>query len=363
MVLTVCLVPAASARTERSQTSSSIATSIAGELAKSGAKAAVAQFAPDLVKYTDPTAAGLAQIQSQLAQLDQKLTELRSYQEGVATRLDCVIQRTPLNEILASADEHLRALVDAGRMTDQAQRTKALETLGRDYLLLGTQQGTLHRAIAGDGALVACAKLIEKQQEPFLTSQLAPAVHDYYAAYEAAALSLLTVRLNLMNNGAATPALADQVTREVLGWIDQERALIKPAMPYTESYYKPDALLFKTRVAANGMQDGEAYGLFKAGWDASIRNAPGCSHLIRIAEATGVPRSQARQALRSRNILQMPRYVYCYDDHHTLYAYDFDLFRYDDAAHIHVYVTRDIGTVMAHPAGGFFDPSKYSYLG
>ena len=238
VVLMLCLVPSASARTAQSQ--GTVAGSVATELAKAGAQAAIAHFAPDLVKYTDPTAAGLAQIQSQLAELDQKLTELKSYQETVATRLDCVIQRTPLNEILASADEHLRALVDIGRMTDQAQRVKALATLDRDYLLLGTQQGTLHRAIVGDGALVACARLIEKQQEPFLTSQLAPAVRDYYAAYEAAALSILTVRLNLMNNGAATPTLADQVAREVLGWIAQEQALIKPAFPDTESYYVPD---------------------------------------------------------------------------------------------------------------------------
>jgi hypothetical protein len=360
VVLVLCVVPSASARTAQSQ--NTVAGSIATELAKAGAQAAIAHFAPDLVKYTDPTAAGLAQIQSQLAALDQKLTELKSYQETVATRLDCVIQRTPLNEILASADEHLRALVDIGRMTDQAQRVKALATLDRDYLLLGTQQGTLHRAIVGDGALVACARLIEKQQEPFLTSQLAPAVRDYYAAYEAAALGILTVRLNLMNNGAATPTLADQVTREVLGWIAQEQSLIKPAFPDTESYYVPDDLLLKTRVASNGLQDFKANDLFKAGWSASIRNGPGCSHLIRILAGTGVPQAQQRREVARRNILQMPRYVYCYDDHDGLYAYDFDLFRYENAAHIHVYVSRDIGTVMAHHAQGFFDVSKYSYL-
>jgi hypothetical protein len=360
LVLMLCVVPSASARTAHSQ--NTIATGVATELAKAGAQAAIAHFAPDLVKYTDPTAAGLAQIRDQLAALDQKLTELKSYQESVATRLDCVIQRTPLNEILASADEHLRALVDAGRMTDPAQRKAALETLGRDYLLLGTQQGTLHRALAGDGALVACAKLIEKQQEPFLTSQLAPAVRDYYAAYDAAALSILTVRLNLANNGAATPARADEIAREVLGWIAQEKSLIKPAFPDTESYYVPDDLLMKTRVAANGLQDFKANDLFKAGWSASIRNGPGCSHLIRIAAGTGVPQAQQRRELARRNILQMPRYVYCYDDHDGLYAYDFDTFRYESASHIHVYVTRDIGTVMAHHAAGFFDVSKYSYL-
>ena len=364
VVLAVCLVPAASARPERAQTSSSVATTVAGELAKAGAKAAVAQFAPDLVKYTDPTAYGLAQIQSQLAELDRKLTELRSYQEAVETRLDCVIQRTPLNEILASADEHLSALVDIGRMSDQAQRVKALATLDRDYLLLGTQQGTLHRAITNDGALVACAKLIEKQQEPFLTSQLAPAVRDYYAAYEAAALSLLTVRLNLMNNGAATPQRADEVAREVLGWIAQEQSLIKPAMPYTESYFKSENLLMKTRVAANGLQDSESYSLFKAGWDASIRNGPGCDQLIRMADATGVPRAQVRQLWRSQNVLQTPRYVYCIDSNGTLQAYDLDLFRFENAAHIQVYVTRDIGTVIARQNGtSFFDLKKYSYFG
>jgi len=360
MVLMLCVVPGASARTEQSQ--STIAAGIATELAKEGAKAAVAQFAPDLVKYTDPTAHGLAQIRDQLAALDQKLTDLTKYTEATAIRLDCNIQKAPLNEILASADEHLAALVDAGSMTDPADQKAALAALKADFLLLGTQQGTLHRSLVGDGALIACAKLIEKQQEPFLTSQLAPAVHDYYAAYDAAALSILTVRLNLANNGAATPARADEIAREVLGWIAQEKALIKPAFPDTESYYVPDDLLMKTRVAANGLQDFKANDLFKAGWSASIRNGPGCSHLIRIASSTGVPQAQQRRELVRRNILQMPRYVYCYDDHGGLYAYDFDGFRYESASHIHVYVTRDIGTVMAHHAQGFFDVSKYSYL-
>jgi len=40
------------------------------------------------------------------------------------------------------------------------------------------------------------------------------------------------------------------------------------------------------------------------------------------------------------------------------------VFRYDDAAYIHVYVTRNIGTVMAHPNGwSFASLSQYSYLG
>ncbi len=167
-----------------------------------------------------------------------------------------------------------------------------------------------------------------------------------------------------MNNGAATPTLADQVTREVLGWIDQERALIKPALPDTESWFRSENLLMKTRVAANGLQDFQANDLFKAGWNASIRNGPGCDQLIRMADASGVPRAQVRQLWRSRNVLQTPRYVYCIDDNGTLQAYDLDLFRYDNAAHIQVYVTRDIGTVLARQNGSsYFDVKKYSYLG
>ncbi len=170
--------------------------------------------------------------------------------------LNCVIQKTELTGSLASAQVHLRALADVGGIAKQEERDKALAAIRADYLLLGTQQLHLHKAIYGnDQTLIACARHIETQQKPFLTSELAPTVRDFYAAYESAALSLLTVRLNLMNDGAASEATATQTVHEVLGWITQERAQIKPALPSTESYYIPDDLVFKTRVAANGLHD------------------------------------------------------------------------------------------------------------
>ena len=78
-----------------------------------------------------------------------------------------------------------------------------------------------------------------------------------------------------------------------------------------------------------------------------------------------MPQAQQRRELwRSRNVLQMPRYVYCIDDNDRLHAYDLDLFRFENAAHIQVYVTRDIGTVIARQNGSsYFDVKKYSYLG
>ena len=147
--------------------------------------------------------------------------------------------------------------------------------------------------LGADGAVAGHRGRLDRPRE------LAPAARDYYAAYEAAALGLLTVRLNLMNNGAATPQRADEVTREVLGWIDQERALIKPAMPDTQSWFRSENLLMKTRVAANGLQDFQANDLFKAGWNASIRNGPGCDQLIRMADASGVPRPRTRRTSTS----------------------------------------------------------------
>jgi hypothetical protein len=352
----------ASARTQASQ--GGAASAVATELAKAGGKAAIAHFAPELNKYVDPTRTALAEIQSQLAALDAKLTELKDYQQRVEEHLNCVVQRTQLNTILASADTHLRALADIGRLADQSARHDQLETLAGTYLTLTTQQSELHIAVAGpDGALRACARHIEMSQRPFLTDRLAPAVRDFYAAYHAAAVALLAVRVNIVNyKPTHYPAgKADEIIRQVNGWIADEEALIKPAMPYTESYFVPEDLLMKTRVASGGLQDYQANDLFKAGWWATIRGTPGCSQLIRIADATGVPRSQARAALRSLDVLNMPRYVYCYDDHDTLYAFDFDLFRYESSSHTHVYVTRDIGTVMAHRGTGFFDFSKYSY--
>jgi hypothetical protein len=366
MVLALCLAPTAAARTAHAQ--GGIAAGIATELAKSGVKAGIAEFAPDLVKYTDPTAHGLAQIRDQLTALDGKVTQLKLHQEALEHHLNCVTQRTALNPVLSAAQTNLEELIAASRLATPEGRKLRLTQLSAHIGALAKDQHHLHLALAGDdGALRACAKHIEMGMRPFLTSELAPAVRDFYATYEAAAVSLLVVRVNLINfkaslDGSYSADEGVQAAQQVQGWIAQEEGLIKPAFPYTESYNVPEDLLFRTRVAPEGLTDYEAHSLWKQGWWASIRNAgPGCTQLARVFRSVGVTDSQVRGVLQRRNVVRMPRYVYCFDDHDGLYAYDFDLFRYESASHVHVYVDRNIGMVVSRRGQGFFDLKKYSY--
>lgn len=371
----------------------SIAGEIATGLAKEGAKAAIAHFAPGLQEKIDPTAAALAGIRAQLDALDNKITQLQVQQEALASKQLCATHVGTLRSIVSRARTSLEELIAATKLSDVTARESRLDGLWSSRGQLATDQDQLHTTLV-DGAIDACGKSLQDKMYPFFTSQLAPQVRDWYATYEAAAVALLTVRLNLYAYAAPTGTMkqvtetdaagntviltvpvrktqyteaeAQALVNKVVGpggWLAQEQGLIKPAFPGTESVYLPDKLVFKTRVAPMGLQDGENYRLFKEGWYASVRGTPDCEQLQRIFDALGVGRSsQVRVALRTRAILYMNSpYVYCNDTHGTLYAYDFDKFRYDDAAYIHVYVDRNIGTIMAHSMSGYLSLDRWSY--
>jgi hypothetical protein len=393
------LVGGAQAQAQESFTSSGsgagtqIATDIATELAKQGAKAAIAHFAPGLQDKIDPTAAALAGIRAQLDALNTKIAQLQVQQEALASRQLCATHVGTLRSIVSRARTSLEELVAATRLSDVTARESRLDRLWTSLGQLATDQDQLHTTLV-DGAIDACGKSLQDRMYPFFTSQLAPQVRDWYATYEAAAVALLTVRLNMYAYAAPTGTMkqvtetdadgktvtltvpvrktqyteaeAQALAKKVVGpgeWLAREQSLIKPAFPGTESVYLPDKLVFKTRVAPGGLQDGENYRLFKEGWYASIRGNPGCEQLQRIFEALGVGRTaRVRVALRERAILYMNSpYVYCNDDHGTLYAYNFDTFKFESAAYIHVYVDRNIGTIMAHSMDGFLTLDRWSY--
>jgi hypothetical protein len=340
-----------------------VVAGIGSELAKEGAKAAIAQFAPDLSKHVDPTSYALTQIREQLAALDTKLTELKNYQQQVEHHLNCVVRRTALNTILASANAHLQDLADIGTLPMHADRTSRLNTLSNDLLLLNSQQNELHLDVWGaDGALRACAQHIESSQRPFLTSELAPAVHDFYAAYEAAAIALLTVRVNIVTykGSAFAPGKADTMVREVEGWLGKERDLIKPAFPNTESYDTRTDTVFKTRVYGTYSGSNEVKALRAAGWYVTGETTiPTCSAIQSVVQATGLTGAAALNELRRRNVLNTTKDLRCYDDHDTLHLFDLERFHYTRVGYGNLLSGVEI---VARRAAGFIDVSRFSYV-
>jgi hypothetical protein len=326
-------VPTASAASQ-----GGVATAIAGELAKQGLKAGIAHFAPDLAKTLDPTSAELAAIRDQLTVLDAKITELKLHQERLEARLNCSIQRSGVDSILARAQTSLETLLSAQKLPTQSGRVARLNALYSQYIPLSADQQDIHnRLIGANGVIRACAEHIEQGMRPFLTSKLAAAVHDFYATYEAAAVSLLVVRLNLIAYKPDEFATDDATTiaTKVHGWLAEEAALIKPAFPNTEAYDFNTNLLFKTHVyhvsALFGKSErGAVDALRNEGWWAmGIEYVPTCRIFEIMVNSTGHSGARGVQELVSRGVFTDPgREMSCYDDHDNHYTFDIQTFTY-----------------------------------
>src|SRR3954447_9155730 len=87
-----------SARSQHSE--GAVANALVSELAKQGVKAGIGYLAPDMVKYTDPTAYALGQIQAQLDQISSSLTNLSASVNRLDLRLACNEQRLRLEPIV-----------------------------------------------------------------------------------------------------------------------------------------------------------------------------------------------------------------------------------------------------------------------
>lgn len=363
------------------------ASAIGKELAKEGAKAAIAHFAPELEEKIDPTAAGIRAIRDQLAALDAKLSQMQQHQEYLASRQLCATHVGTLRQIVSRARTSLEELIAATTLPDRAAREQRLDPLWRDRAALATDQDQLHTTLM-DGAINACGQNFQDAMYPFFTAQLAADVHDWYATYHAAAVALLTVRLNLyryagptgtlkqvtttdangntetlqvpVRQAAYTEAEAEALARKVAGsggWLDQEAAKIKPAFPYTESVDLAERLVFKTRVYPEGLQNTEAYRLFQQGWQASARDDPRCLQMTRVFAALKVPQSAVRTTLRQRGILDLTSpAIRCRDTHGDMYAYDVDIAKYEPTTSF-----PQAGTVLAHQLDGFLNLAPWSY--
>jgi hypothetical protein len=342
-----------------------VAAAIAGELAKQGLKAGIAHFAPDLAKTLDPTSAHLEAIREQLAQLDAKITELKVHQQHLEARLNCSVQRSGVDSILARAQTNLELLASAQKLSSQSSRQARLNALYNDYGAISSDQLDLHQRLIGSGGVIrACAEHIEQGMRPFLTSKLAPAVHDFYATYEAAAVSMLVVRLNILAykpddfEDIDPTALATKVN----GWITEEQSFIKPAFPNTESYDFNTNLLFKTHVYHEAALFGKGErpavdALLQQGWWATGRTyVPTCRIFEIMIRSTGHTGTLGVQELVNRGVFVSPgREMACYDDHDNHYTFDIQTFTY-----IRKLSFTD-GTVICRHGPWNVDVSKYAY--
>jgi len=310
---------------------SSIVHAVGGELAKSGAKAAIVHFAPSLAQHVDPTSYQLTQIREQLQQLDSKLTELADYQSKAFNQHECTVHKVQLTGIVSSAQSHLDDLAVAGTIHDAADRIEALNGIWADRGTLATEQQALHNHVM-DGALLACARKIESGMFPFVTPRLAPAVRDLYAAWEAAAISLLTVRMNLIAYKPGPSGgihRADEINTQVHKWIEEERSLIKPAVPSGESFDVRRHGKMRTHVVGGLFGKSEVDALQSAGWWVTGRTTiPTCSAIQGVVQETKLQGVAALNLLRAWGAIDLPNEIECYDDHDKLHYFDLTRFSY-----------------------------------
>jgi len=380
-ILALALAPAAQA---------GVVQSVGAELAKEGAKAAIAHFAPGLQHAIDPTAAVLSEIRAQLTELDQKISQLQQHQDALADRQLCATHVGTLRQIVSRARVSLGELIEATNLPDVTAREARLDQLWIGRGQLATDQDQLHTTLMDD-AIVACGRSFESAMYPFLTSQLAPEVRDWYATYHAAGIALLTVRLNLYRYAGPTGTLKQVTTtnadgstetrqvpvRHVLhseaeaealaklvagsgGWFDLEAAKIKPAVPYHLSYSKANDLVFRT--STYGVFGSTVDNLIREGWlvPASNSTIPTCSGWQAIANLTGKTGSAAVHDLRARNILDTgDGKIRCFDDHDNRYIYDLNAGSYTRLGYGNLFSGRAIA--CRRPGPGVFEVAQFSY--
>ncbi len=127
----------------------------------------MAQWAPDLTKYVDPTGHVLAQIQAQLEEINRKLSELLDQQQAAEQHLNCVAQRVALDPVLSRTETWFSAQRGAARIEKLSDRGTVFERLYSRYDSMVADQNHLYRALTGsDGLIRACAKHIETGMKP-----------------------------------------------------------------------------------------------------------------------------------------------------------------------------------------------------
>ena len=346
------------ARPLPAQGSDEVLTTVAKELAKEGAKAAITQFAPDLAKHLDPGTQHLLLIRDQLEALDSKLTELMALQIKGQSEAPCVTKDTKLSDALSAV--HTRMLQLRGLATQTGtSRDEAIKSFVGNYFDLTHLQHNLHINLIGPlGWIHLCGKYVESQMYPFLTSALARTLRETYAKYKAAALALLTLRANMENYKQQDPRSTDALIAEVTGWIEQEEAEFKPAVPGSLSYDERHDLVFRTTTWDWYLDTPET--LSTQGWYVTgYATIPTCSAIQSVANETGLHGSAAVARLSELNVLQLASgLVACYDDHDNWYIYDLNRGAYVTTDR---YSWKGRAIACRKPGPGVLEPAKYSY--
>ncbi len=344
-----------------------VATSIAAEIAKEGIKAAVAKWAPDYYKYVDPTGAALAQIQAQLAEINNKLTQLIDHQYALEAKLNCAIQRTALNPALNDVRAWFNTLRDQRYVTNLTARQANFEALFSERHRMLSAQHLLHNSLIGpDGVIRACAQHIEEGLRPFLSTDLAAEVHDFYAIYHTASAELLIVRANMMalhpENFPAGDA--ENSARHLQTWWTEEGDLIKPAFP--------DHLMYDTQSQHIWLSFGVPHGWYlretyqQSHWHfTGYATTPTCSAVQHEFHKSGHTGWSAINYMAKHRIIRlMPGTdtILCFDDHDRLHEFDIATGTYRYAGDVQSYAQSVAARANVINGQAYVQIHHYSYL-
>ena len=288
------LVAASSdARSQRSQRAEAggVAAGLVTELAKTGAKAGIAYLAPDMVKYSDPTAYQLSQIQAQLDQIQSALANLSTSVNRLDLRLACHDQLVRVEPILTGVIAAEKALRNATLAPTETGKKERLDVEVMPLILKlngnGDQQ-LLHRAppeAAGPSLITACGKYIQEQNGPVLTNAFSQRVEGVYSTYAMTAAMFLMLRVNYWHYYPQRYAEAEiqQNVAEVQRYLAAEHALLKKPVSMLETIDLRTGWAWENRTLTTshliaGSLHQQGYKL--SGWD----QTPTCGDIVSLIQ-------------------------------------------------------------------------------
>jgi hypothetical protein len=282
-----------SARSQHSQRAEAggVASALVTELAKTGVKAGIAYLAPDMVKYSDPTAYQLSQIQAQLAQIQSALANLSADVNRLDLRLACHDQLVRVEPILTGVIAAEKALRNATLAPTETGKKERLDVEVMPLILKldgnGDQQ-LLHRALtgaAGPSLITACGKYIQEQNGPVLTNAFSQRVENVYSTYAMTAATLLMLRVNYWHYYPHRYGEAEiqQNVAEVQRYLTVEQALLKKPVSTRETIDLRTGWAWENRTLDTshliaGTLHQQGYKL--SGWD----QTPTCGDIVSLIQ-------------------------------------------------------------------------------
>lgn len=278
-----------SAASQRSE--GAVASGLVSELAKQGVKTGIGYLAPDMVKYTDPTAYQLSQIQAQLDQISNSLANLSASLNRLDLRLACNEQRLRLEPVVAgviTTERALKSVTLAPTLEGKKARLEEDVLPAIKRLNDSGDQLLLHRAVTGkdgESLITACGKVLEDQNGPVLTTAFSERVENLYSTYAMTAATLLMLRVNYWHYYPAKYGEAEIQSHvaEVAHFLKTEEALLKPKVPWWGAVDLRTGLVwekrtFETSHLIGGSLRSQGYTL--SGWD----NTPTCGDIVHFIQ-------------------------------------------------------------------------------